>query len=278
MLLRSSVQVGPVALSRADSAVDQFRELVSQRLALPVPQFQSRWLSGQLSAFAHSEGFSDLESLIEKLDRESVCSSLWSSVLHEVTVHETYWMRNSGPLLKAIQSFGHGIPTLRILSLGCAYGQEAYCAYLMARAAHPYADITVEGIDLSSVCVRHAERGRFKVGEDFEGIRRYLAEGDGVEEGGFYAFAPSVRDRLRFSQGNLINPYVAKQSAFDLILCQNCLTYYDPDTRSEVAQNLVNSLDVGCLLVFAGAELMGSRPSGTVPLSEEWSQILVKGF
>lgn len=75
-----------------------------------------------------------------------------------------------------------------------------------------------------------------------------------------------------------MDPYVAKHGAFDLILCQNCLTYYDPETRTEVSANLLNSLDAGGLLVFAGAELMGICPSGAVPLSDEWTQILVKGF
>lgn len=267
-----------MALKAADPSMDVFRELVAEKLSVPVPTFHTRWLMSQLVVVSRALGFSNVELLIEGLRQESAESELWSEVAHAITVHETHFLRNGSALKTAIKSFGSDIAQLRILSLGCAYGQEAYSAYLVARKYQPEASISVVGMDLSAICVESASRGRFRVTDDFQALLPFLHESDGVVADGWFQFSDSIRDCVTFDQGNLMDPYVAKQGAFDLILCQNCLTYYDAETRTEVSTNLVNSLDAGGLLVFAGAELMGVCPSGAVPLSDEWTQILVKGF
>lgn len=267
-----------MALKAADPSMDSFRELVVEKLGVPVPTFHTRWLMGQLVVLSRALNFSSVELLIDGLREESAGSDLWSEVAHAITVHETHWLRNAAALKTAVRSFGSDVAQLRILSLGCAYGQEAYSAYLVARQYQPEASISVVGVDLSAICVESASRGRFRITDDFEALLPLLREEDGFAEGECYQFSEAIRGRVTFCQGNLMDPYVAKQGAFDLILCQNCLTYYDPETRTEVSANLVNSLDAGGLLVFAGAELMGICPSGAVPLSDEWAQILVKGF
>lgn len=255
-----------------------FCELAEARLNLPVPAFHSRWLEGQLASLACSWGFSDIASLVEALGIEDLESQIWGDVIHGITVHETYWMRNSAPLLHAVQCFGSNVTRLRILSLGCAYGQEAYTAYVLARNSNPEADIRVRGIDLSKVCTEFATKGRFKVTQDFQHLQSHLHDEDGCIEGEHFEFASHIRERMSFSVGNLLDPYVAGYKEYDLILCQNCLTYYDPEVRGQVAKYLVDSLEPGGLLVFAGAELMGIRPEGVVRLSSEWTQIFVKEF
>lgn len=267
-----------MALKAANPSIQAARELVADKLGVPVPTFHTRWLMGQLVVLSRALSFSNVESLLDRLRGESTDSDLWSEVAHAITVHESHWLRNGAALKAAVRSFGSDIAQLRILSLGCSYGQEAYSAYLVARQCHPEASISVMGVDLSAICVESASRGRFRIADNFRSLSPLLREGDGFAVDGWFQFSAEIRNRVTFHRGNLMDPDVAKQGCFDLILCQNCLTYYDAETRSEVSTNLVNSLETGGLLVFAGAELMGVCPSGAVPLSDEWTQILVKGF
>lgn len=259
-------------------AVEAFRDLALARLSLPVPEFHSRWLSGQLEAVSREWDFPDVHALIDELWAQHPDTELWKSVIHSVTVHETYWLRNGKNLAQALKAFGSTLPRLRVLSLGCAYGQEPYAAYLLAREFHPGADIEVTGVDLSAVCVDRARAGQFPLTADFNLIEEYLRSDDGIKANGYFEFSEAIRQRLHFRTGNVLDPGVAGPDPYDLILCQNCLTYYEEGVREKVAAHLADSLDAGGLLVFAGAELLGTRPRGVVPLSDEWAQIFVKEF
>lgn len=259
-------------------SVDAFRELARERLDLPVPEFHSRWLEGQLMAISRQWGYPDEDSLIVALRSLEGSSELWRDVIHAITVHETSWLRNSEPLKQAIAAFGSHLSDLRILSLGCAYGQEAYAAFLIARDIHPGASIEVEGIDLSPRCIEAARSGRYPLTPDFKDVLLYLRDGDGEIFNAYYQFSEIIRSKVSFRTGNALDLWVGGHASFDLILCQNCLTYYEQSVREQVASNLVDSLEAGGLLVFAGAELLGARPKGSIPLSDEWPQIFVKEF
>ena len=113
-----------MALKAADPSMDSFRELVVEKLGVPVPTFHTRWLMGQLVVLSRALNFSSVELLIDGLREESAGSDLWSEVAHAITVHETHWLRNAAALKTAVRSFGSDVAQLRILSLGCAYGKR----------------------------------------------------------------------------------------------------------------------------------------------------------
>lgn len=255
---------------------EELRELLESRTGLLVPEFHSRWFFSQLVDVCRVHGFTGFEELIRALAHKDLSDGLWIDAIHAVTVHETYWLRNSAPLKQAISALGSTRERVRILSLGCAFGQEAFTAYFFARELHPGVEVMVKGIDISPVCVGMARTGRFLMKEDFSGIEPYLQEGDGFRRGEVFQFSDSVMARLDFQIGNALDPYVAGFQEYDLIVCQNCLTYYEEETRAKVSNNLTRCLTPGGMMIFASAELLGCRPDRTYPLSDEWSQILVK--
>lgn len=276
---RSSAQASRVALSRSElSSLREVRGMLECRFGLNFPSFHDDWLYSQICHLSHERGLASVGLLKDFLNSRGPEDDAWMDLLHAVTVHETYFYRNGPTAEKALKSLGQSCTEVNFLSVGCSYGHEVYTAFLIARSLYPGISVKGTGIDISRACIDVASAGEFPVTSDFAKLRTLLNANDYCETGGSIRFSPTVHEHLTFKTGNALDPDICPEGVYQVIFCQNCLTYYDEPTRMEVAERLANKLDAGGLLVFAGAELIGNRPRSTVSLSNEWPQILVKEF
>lgn len=146
-------------------------------------------------------------------------------------------------------------PTFRILSAPCSTGEEPYSmAIALVEAGIPHERWTVEGIDLSPPSLARAGQGVYRemsFRETPERLRRqYFQE----QEGGWRINA-SLREKVHFRQGNLIDPDLLRgEQPFDLIFCRNVLIYLNADAREDVLANLDRLLAPNGLLCMGHAE------------------------
>jgi len=156
---------------------------------------------------------------------------------------------------------------VRVLSLGCSTGAEAFSAAILLQgllearglppsAASAYA--LVLGVDPSRARVEAARAGilgAWAVERARPAALRGRVQPDGAP--GRYRVDPSVRALCRFETGNLVEMAAAGSAVlggFDLVLCRNVLIYFRPAEASRLAGALAGGLDAGAVLVFSAAE------------------------
>lgn len=176
----------------------------------------------------------------------------WAALLDAVTVQETRLFRHPQQCLAvqerlpalAAEARAAGRP-LRLLSAGCATGEEAFTLAAMAqeaRLAAPGLAVEVVGLDLCRPALRQAGEGVIApgLGDPFEhvpGPQRRWFTGAGAAP----ALHPSLAAMVRFRRANLLDG-LDGEAPFDVVMCRNVLVYLTDPARQKVLQHLVTAV------------------------------------
>ncbi|WP_419896851.1 CheR family methyltransferase [Roseomonas sp. USHLN139] len=179
----------------------------------------------------------------------------WAALLDAVTVQETRLFRAAAQLEALAALVFPGLRDLsrplRLLSAGCATGEEGWTLAALAGEAGFAAEVT--GIDLCRPALARAATGRFPPGPP-DPLRdvplAYLRHFLRLPDGGARAETPPGVT-VSWSRQNLCGLAVPQQG-FDIILCRNVLIYLTEPARAAVLQGLV------ARLVPGGALLLGA--------------------
>lgn len=157
--------------------------------------------------------------------------------------------------------------TFRMLSVGCATGQEPYCMAMTAlRAGWTAERVRVEGLDRNREFLRLAEVGEYGAGsiraELPSWAMRYLQRcGDVIR------IDASAREPVRFLRADITElAGVRGEGAYDVIFCRNVLIYLNAESRTRLLDSICAELAPGGLLFVGHAEqlMRGSTPLGNL--------------
>jgi two-component system CheB/CheR fusion protein len=147
---------------------------------------------------------------------------------------------------------------VRLWTLGCSTGQEAYSLAIAFREAAEAAESSVAlqlfATDLNPVCIEKARAGVYPkdIAQDVspERLRRFFTEVDGS-----YRISKSIRNACVFSQHNVLTdpPF----SRIDLISCRNLLIYVEPVLQKKIVPTLHYALKATGCLWLGGSETIG---------------------
>ncbi|WP_395406832.1 CheR family methyltransferase [Pseudoduganella sp. UC29_106] len=162
-----------------------------------------------------------------------------------------------------------GTRLVRILSLPCAGGEEPYSmAMALCDAGVPLEAFMIDAVDISADCIARAEAGIFGRNafrsQDLAFRDRYFTPVAGSE--GEHAIASSLRQRVRFRQGNVLAGGAAPSSSYDIIFCRNLLIYFDRPTAAAAAARLSALLADDGMLMAGYAEVPVFTQNGFVAL------------
>jgi len=203
--------------------------------------------------------------LLEGIDSPpDLASPAWAALLDAVTVQETRLFR-AAPQLLALSHLLPELPgrPLRLLSAGCASGEEAWSLAILAANTGTTAEVM--GLDLCRPALATAEAGRYPAGppdalrEVPDAFRCWFAR-----DGGWVVPRPEGLPRPAFLRANLMDP-PEEIGRFGAILCRNVLIYLLPMARELVLRNLVGRLLPGGALLLGPTD---SPPAG-LPLRPE---------
>ncbi|MBS7793147.1 hypothetical protein KTR66_24410 [Roseococcus sp. SDR] len=199
----------------------------------------------------------------------------WAALLDAVTVQETRLYRHPpqadlvGALLPAglARARAEDRP-LRMLSAGCATGEEAFT--LAAQAGHALADtpgtgVEILGLDLCRPALESAAAGVIApgLGDPLalvpEALRPWLAGPDGTPR-----LHPALRRTLDFRRANLLDGF-GDVPGFDVIFCRNVLIYLTEPARMRVTAALAAALRPGGVLALGPTD---RAPAGLLPQGE----------
>jgi chemotaxis protein methyltransferase CheR len=193
----------------------------------------------------------------------------------ELAVGETYFYRHSEQFRAVAEvalpdrfrarSFQR---TLRMLSVGCSTGEEAYTLAIIARESRPATDwiISVLGLDANPSVLHRAMTARYtawSLRETPDAIRqRWFHPCDGG-----YELDPMIRAAVQFRRYNVADedPGLWHSDQYDVVFCRNLLMYLTPAVRATLVHRITRSLTPGGYLFLGHTDSLGSRPDGLVP-------------
>ena len=183
-----------------------------------------------------------------------------------LTVGETYFFRNPEQLRAFAEDVlpdraraRAGSRRLRILSAGCASGEEPYTLAMIAREVlgDGWA-VEIVGADVSPAALQRARRGRYSPWSlrevTPERRRRWFQPADGGWE-----LAPELRGAVRFVAHNLAaeDPgALLAAGTFDVVFCRNVLMYFAPDAARAAVARLAAAVAAGGYLFVGDAETL----------------------
>jgi chemotaxis protein methyltransferase CheR len=197
-----------------------------------------------------------------------------TTVLAErLSITETYFFRH-GDQFRALAErvlperieARAGQRVLRLLSVGCSSGEEAYSLAIAARRARPGPDwiVSVLGVDANPEMLRRAGQAVYSdwaLRETPADIRArwFRRSGDGFE------VVPEVAALVQFAEHNVADPVaprVWQPGRYDVILCRNLLMYLTPPTVAGLVRRIADSLAPGGALFLGHTDSLGSAPAG----------------
>jgi chemotaxis protein methyltransferase CheR len=202
-----------------------------------------------------------LDDLEQKLPANEI-----NVLARELTVCETYFFRNVEQFralaevalpecMRARKSQG----TLRLLSAGCASGEEAYSIAIVARETitDPTWDIQVQAVDVNPTALEKAVAARYSPWalRDTPVSRRrrwFRPDGRGM------LLDETLRQSVRIGLRNLVrdDAELWPLNGYDVIFCRNVLMYFAPEQMRLTVQRIARSLAPGGFLFLGHAETL----------------------
>ncbi|MGA5299110.1 CheR family methyltransferase [Nucisporomicrobium flavum] len=193
----------------------------------------------------------------------------------ELTINETYFFRH-GEQFRVLADVA--LPervrarsaqrVLRLLSVGCSSGEEAYTLAIVARQVQPDPDwiVSVLGVDASLAVLRRAQTARYSawsLRETPDAVReRWFHPHDGQ-----YEVDARIRAAVRFLRHNVAgdDEDLWRPGQYDVVFCRNLLMYLTPEARDTLIRRMTGALSPGGYLFLGHTDSLGSDPDGLEP-------------
>lgn len=181
------------------------------------------------------------------------------ALIEALVVPETWFFRDREAFAALARLAGERLVreparVLRILSVPCSSGEEPYSAAMaLLDAGIAPARFAIDAIDISGRAIAQAERA-FYGRNAFRGQPLAFRDRHFSEAGGGWQLSESVRQRVRFAQGNLFEDAVDGEARYDFVFCRNVLIYFHRDAQDRAIRRLDAQLADGGMLFVGPAE------------------------
>ena len=242
----------------------EIEALLRQRMGLNPDSIGSRSILRVVTGEMRSSGFQTLSDYVAKLRNSP---ALFESLVESVVIRETSFFRNR-PAFTFLRQWAqawkgrHTAGPLRVLSMPCSTGEEPYSiAIALLEEGFSLNEFEVTGIDISAVAIARAKRGIYSPYAFRQQAQRSddkyfkVRPPEGEQTRRRYCLQDSLRQKITFRQGNILNPYLlANEPPYDIIFCRNLLIYFDQAARARTFSLLNRMLKLQGLLFVGYAE------------------------
>lgn len=246
----------------------QWSKLLEERTGMQLADRQRPYLQAQVSMRMRELNCDDYGQYFDKVSEGLAGMAEWSILVERLVVNETSFFRHRpsiefvrGYLQQRINS-GEPLKSFDVWSLGCSTGEEPYSLAMAINdcfalaALEPYYGITAT--DLSGQALSVAKQGRYSQRKleqvTPQEINRYLISVPGLNGREESEVSAKLRDRICFTQGNILNLNKMPTVPMDVIFCQNLLVYFRRWLRRDILNNLAERVKPGGLLIIGLGE------------------------
>jgi chemotaxis protein methyltransferase CheR len=252
--------------------VVRLAELVTERSGLAFPESRWPFLRNRAREVMVRSRFTSARRWLEEVELSAAGrGALYCELEDALQVHETSFFRYeehhrllTERVLPALLRTGG--PRVRMVSVGCATGEEPYSLAITVREhAGRLAGSAVEilGLDASRPALVRAVNGVYPE-EKLDAVPPAHREKYFVRTPEGFAVGSSLRQMVRFRHHDLRRGlYIGTQ---DVIVCCNVLPYFTGTVRREMTARLVESLRPGGFLFLGHAESVEAAPGLLEPM------------
>ncbi len=262
-----------MSVDAAPADVARFRAVLADRLGWTFVDSDAPQLARVLLRRAERLGLGHA-AYLRRLSAGTAPAEL-TVLAEELSITETYFFRH-GEQFRALADAA--LPdrirdrsrqrVLRMLSVGCSSGEEAYTLAIVAREAQPDPSwtISVLGLDANPAMLRRAVEGRYTswaLRETPDAVRQRWFR----SQNGSFHIDRRLQDSVQFLQHNVAddNPVLWHPGQYDVIFCRNLLMYLTPATAQTLVRRMTRALADGGYLFLGHTDTLGSRPEGLQP-------------
>jgi chemotaxis protein methyltransferase CheR len=241
------------AISDADFAL--FRTLIYRDAGIHLSEAKKALLVGRLASRLRDLGVTSFRAYFKRVESDEAERHL---MLERICTHETHFFREPQhfalleqvllPLVANDAAAGRRSRRVRVWSAGCSSGQEPYSLAMLLLAHLPPEDgwsHEILATDLSKRILERAEGGLWpielarEIPERY--LKRFMLRGHGSSESLMKA-GPELRSIVHFQQCNLHEGSGWPKGEFDFIFCRNVLIYFDPRSKADAIDRLLDRL------------------------------------
>jgi len=245
-------------------ALAWIRELVERRAGIVLPPAKDYLVATRMPRLAQTHDLPTVEALV---DAARARPALQTAIVEAMTTNETSFFRDVNvftalekEVLPELIAARRAQRRLRIWCAACSTGQEPYSLSMLLDDALPDAgwDVSILATDLCSKVLAQAASGVFSRMEVNRGLPARMLVRHFEREGDSWRVKAGLRQRMRFTQMNLIEPWPRDLGTFDLILLRNVLIYFDVATKKRLLGHTHDILRAdGVLLLGSGETTLG---------------------
>lgn len=245
--------------------VERFRGIVAARLGLNFDDGKLAFLADVLQRRGNATG-QTASAYLGRLASPGQGAEELRALAVDLTVNETYFFRNpdqfravAHEVLPARLAARAGQREIRILSAGCASGEEAYSLAILLREnlADPSWTTSIRAVDVNPAMLEKAQRGHYSawsLRETPPEVQQRWFRRDGAD----FLLDRTIRDAVAFEERNLVDddPGLWQPEAYDVVFCRNVIMYLTPDKARAVVRRVTQSLAPGGYLFLGHAETL----------------------
>lgn len=235
---------------------ERFRAAIAGQLGLAFGDDKHEFLDTILSGCAEAQRVSR-EDYVRWLE-DAPCTADLAVLGRALTVGETYFLRNIEQFDALAEiAVPACAPCLRLLSAGCATGEEAYslALTLSERAAASGWDLSIRAVDINEEALAAARRGWYSpwslraTSPELQ-ARWFQPQGRG------WVLDSEMRQAVSFAAANLAedDPALWAEGSYDVIFCRNVMMYFAPAQARALVARIARALVPGGYLFLGHAE------------------------
>ncbi len=247
--------------------IERFRALVIQQFGLRFDDSKAEFLADILRERAARLGHSSADEYLRHLAPPSDGRAEFKALANLLTVPETYFYRNpdnfralAGSVLPYFANARANQRRLRILSAGCASGEEAYTLAIVVRDHLPDIaawTVRITGVDLNPANIAKAGKAHYSEWA-LRGAPDSMRERYFRRNGRDFVLDECIQKMVGFEERNLLNEDATfwQPDSFDVVFCRNVTMYFSTESMQAVIARIARSMSPGAYLFLGHAETL----------------------
>jgi chemotaxis protein methyltransferase CheR len=253
--------------------LDSFRSIVAARLGLQFDETKMDLLADVFRQRLEARGRISTGTYLSGLASGTKEREELRKLASLLTVGETYFFR--GPehfraltesVLPERMRLGNAHRPLRILSAGCASGDEAYSLAIVLREHFPNispSDVRIVGVDVNPVMLAKAKDAHYSPWS-LRDTSAEISEKYFHRDGKNFILDKSISSMVTFEESNLAvgNDTRWELEQYDVIFCRNVIMYLVPEGAQLAVARLTRALAPAGFLFLSHAETLRGLSQG----------------
>jgi chemotaxis protein methyltransferase CheR len=254
------VNIDPPDIS--DDELAEVEMILKMRRNFSMSVYKDKCMKRRVAIRMRSSRSSDAAAYCNLLRQSEQELDLLQKVL---TIHVSQFFRNPSMFEKLqreifpilYKNCAANMAPLRIWSLGCAGGEEAYSLAILLREhfAHDLrqTSTTIDATDIDEDTLQAARKALFNE-DKLKDMPDGLCERYFRQSGSRMQLSSVIREMVTFHKDNITS--VEKFQPYHLVLCRNTLIYFTRPDQEKILHGLADILPVGAILILGKSETL----------------------